>query len=413
MIIKVSVSKLRPGMFVHDFNCDWLHHPFFSNQLLLKDRGMIEKIINQNIREVYIDTGKGLAPAQESPRTATAVAEPPEEEKAPEPEMPEVDPFEERLSHIRERAIGDEIPDAAKARKKAETVLDNIFAEVQAGREINVRATRAAGEEMVESALRNKHALPAVVKLTKANQYLRSRAVNVASLMVSFGAHLGMPPAEMVDLAVGSLLHDIGMLRIDPAILAKPGKLTDEEYQQIKLHVAIAAEMLNGTGEVAPESREIVTMHHERNNGSGYPEGLKGSAIPPAAGMAGIADAYDAMTTARSYRGEMKLSAANRKLFEIAALEQFDDKLVQSFIQCTGLYPVGSVVGLSSGKLGIVIRQNPENLLKPVVRVIYDNKRGSFIRPRDVDILHNTDGEEVVPTPPDVKWKINILDYIS
>jgi len=218
----------------------------------------------------------------------------------------------------------------------------------------------------------------------------------------------------MVNLAVGALLHDIGMLRIDPAILAKPGKLTDEEYKQIKMHVAFAGEMLDDTGNVADESREIVTMHHERNDGSGYPQGLKGSDIPQAAGMAGIADAYDAMTTARVYRDSMKLAQANRKLFEIAALEQFDDKLVQAFIQCTGLYPVGSVVSLSSGKMGIVVRQNPENLLKPVVRVIYDNKRGSFIRPRDLDLLHgNEEGDQVVPTPPDVKWKINILDYIS
>jgi HD-GYP domain-containing protein (c-di-GMP phosphodiesterase class II) len=386
------------------------------NSLLIENDGMIQKVLRQDIREVYIDTGMGLDVLVASPPEKTVVEEHPREITVAGPKVIVPATFEEKLAAIKPIEVGDEVPAAIKIREKAESVLEEVFAEVLAGRKPDIAAARHVSEEMVESAMRNADALPVVAKVREREKYLRARSLNVSSLMIAFSKFLGIDPHEMVEIATGSLLHDIGMLKVSEQILESGRKLTAEEFNEVKKHVAYSYDMLLGTPGVSKTILQVAALHHERQDGSGYPRGLRGEQIPPVVRMIGIVDIYDAITTPRAYGEKIQLTQANKKLLEIASLEQIDEKLTQAFISLMGIYPVGMIVRLASGKIGVVVKQNPESLLKPVVRVVYDGKRGCFVRPRDIDLLHQQDErseEKIVAPDSENKLEIDPINFIS
>ena len=416
MIKKIKVAHLKPGMFVHDFECGWLENPFFKNHVLLKDEAMIEKVVLHGIQEVMIDTEKGIDADR-----AVLPAEQLTEEIPDEIEMPDAFPvvsligFEKRLFNIVPTELKEELPGALILRGEMEAVMDDIFRNVTSGKSFDVTATMEVSKKMVESVFRNDTALPCIAKVHTTKNYFVSRALNVSTLMIAFAKHLGIVPPEIVDLAVGSLLHDIGMLKIDQGLVEKAEKLTQKEFEGIKMHVLFSYEIVSeAAGDVQP-ALHMALLHHERFDGSGYPHGAKGEQIPKAARMLAIADIFDAMTTPRVYSGAINLSAANRKLLEMASLQQIDEALTQHFIRCIGIYPVGTIVRLSSGKLGIVIKQNHDSLLTPVVKVIYDGKKDCFVRPRNLnlaDLPEGRENEKITSAGWEKSLKINPIDFL-
>ncbi len=415
MIKKIKVSQLKPGMFVHDFACGWLENPFFKSSLLIKDDLMVEKVILHGIHELFIDTEKGIDAEPADLPDEPVVEELPREIEFPASSIITMVAFDKRLSSLAPKELGDELPNALKVREQMESALGDIFMDVSSGHDVDISATQEFSEKMVESVFRNDSALPCIAKVQKPRKYLVSRALNVTSLMIAFAKHLGLQPSEIVKIAVGALLHDVGMLKIDQNILQKPDKITPKELNDIKIHVLYSYEIIyKASGEFQP-ALQMALLHHERYDGSGYSQGIAGEQIPKTVRMLSIADIFDAMTTSRVYSGAINLSIANRKLLEMAALKQIDETLVQQFIRCIGIYPVGTIVRLSSGKIGIVIKQNPDTLLKPVVKVIYDGKKDCFIRPRDLDLAdlpEDKADEKIASTDSGKTIKINPLDFL-
>ncbi|HBH60701.1 MAG TPA: phosphodiesterase [Nitrospiraceae bacterium] len=383
MIKKINVNELIPGMFISDFNCTWLQHPFLNNNVKVKDEKIINKICEYGIREVYIDTDKGLdvAHAQTEKEMIQQI----------QTEIEEViESATEDTVHKKQTSFKEELVNAGKVIEEASQTVKNIMEDIKLGKQLNIETANEIVLKMIDSIIRNKDALVSLGRIRKKDEYTFMHSVNVCVLMVAFSKHLGYDDKTIELLGMGGLLHDIGKMRIPLSILNKPYKLTAREYDIVKVHVKDGCDILAQSPGISETSFLVTSHHHERLDGTGYPRGLKGEEISDAGKMAAIADMYDAMTSDRCYKMKILPTSGLRELYELRGI-QLDDVMVQEFIRCFGIYPVGTLVRLKSGLLAIVIDNSDHNLLQPKVRVIYDANKEEFIRmPYEIDLSQSS-----------------------
>lgn len=374
MIKKITVSQLRPGMFIHDLDCGWLDHPFLRNRFKVENEAQIRKITDHGVQHLYIDTDHGLD-AADAPTSKEVRA-------GLEQEMIAVAQAE---SGKRPTAtLAEELPRAAKIHSEANRIIRNILQDIRLGKQVEVEQLNPVVEQMTQSILRNKDALLNLSRIKQKDAYTFQHSVSSCALLISFCRALGLE-ADVTRLAgIGGLLHDVGKMKVPDEILNKPGRLTDDELGVMKSHVVHSREILEQTPGVARLSLEIAAQHHERFDGSGYPLGLKGDEISLYGQMSAIVDVYDAITSDRCYHKGMQPTDALSKLFEWSKFH-FNESLVHAFARSIGIYPVGTLVRLESGQLGVVVEQR-ENLLQPKVRVFYNIKRAHTIVPKDIDL---------------------------
>jgi HD-GYP domain-containing protein (c-di-GMP phosphodiesterase class II) len=233
---------------------------------------------------------------------------------------------------------------------------------------------------------RNPDALVPLARLKRQEAYASEHAVATAALIIAFGRQQGMPEPEIEKLALGTMVKDIGQSALDSRLITKPGMLSKAEYSIVQSHVEEGLAVLEATSRLAETSVAVVLEHHERYNGCGYPYRMAGDDISVAGRMAAIVDTYDAMTSARPYRAAVAPSHALRQLYDEGGT-QYDPALVAAFIKTVGIYPVGTLVLLESGHLAVVEQLHPENMLTPIVRVIYHTGRRQYVtEPVEVDL---------------------------
>jgi putative nucleotidyltransferase with HDIG domain len=400
MIKKVRVEQLKPGMFIHDLNCSWLHHPFLRNKVKINNEQVIKKIISCGIREVYIDTNKGL----DITNTLT-------EEKINQEVQNEFTRMIESKVNIRDTvSIQEELVKAKEIKKEALQTVQNLMEDIKFGRQIRMEKVNRIVERMIESIFRNKDALTSLNRIKKIDEYTFLHSVSVGALMITFGRHLGFDYQLIKELGIGGLLHDIGKIKVPLEILTKADKLTEEEFTRAKEHVKYGQIILEQTPGIYEASIYVVIQHHERLDGRGYPDRLKKEEISRYGQMAAIVDVYDAMTSKRCYQKQFHPTETLRKLYEWNNL--YNRELVQQFIRCVGIYPVGTLVRLESGLLGVVLNHGEKSLLHPVIRIIYDTKKERYITPRKIELSEYSEDRIVCYEPPE-KWKINPEVYLS
>lgn len=375
MIKKISASELQVGMFIHELDCDWLTHPFLKNQFKLTSEKQIQKIIETGIHDVYIDTERGLdvpdAPTEEEVREAL------------HKEIVEIAATQEP-SII--RVSRDEEMQRARAIKgRAQQLVRNVMADARLGRAVEVEQVDGMVESITESILRNSGAIVGLLTIKNKDDYTFLHCVSVCALLVAFCRTLNIDSETTRLAGMGGLLHDTGKALVPDAVLNKPAKLTDEEFEIIKRHPRDGYEILLKSPEIGPIPLAITLHHHERMDGKGYPDQLPADKIPQLVRMSSIVDVYDAITADRCYHRGMPATDALRKLHEWSAFH-FDPKLVQAFIRCVGIYPIGTLVRLESGRLAVVTEQNENNLLVPRIKVVFNAKTGHPIEPYDVDL---------------------------
>ncbi len=406
MIKRIHSEQLKSGMYIHDLNCGWLGHPFMFNAFKVDDEKDIQKIIADGIRELYIDTSRGLdvdgAKTQEEVHAEL------------HQQMTEVVKGHGSL-HVAHVAFRDEVDAASIAKKEANDLIHFIMDDVRLGMQMEVERVTPVVENITDSIFRNQDALLVLTHIKQKDDYTFQHSVSVCALMVAFCRSLGYERAVILEAGIGGLLHDVGKMKIPEHILNKPGDLTPEEYEVMQTHPAIGRDLLSQTSGVPNIATLVAAQHHERFDGTGYPGKLKGDEISQFGQLASIVDVYDALTSNRVYHKGMEPAMAMKKLFEWSRFH-FDGVLVQHFIRAIGIYPVGTLVRLESGFLGVVVKPGEMDLLHPVVRVVFDTERDSPVIPRDVNLAKLDGyggGDRIIGYEPTDKWRIDPYQYLG
>jgi HD-GYP domain-containing protein (c-di-GMP phosphodiesterase class II) len=341
-------------MYVAELDRPWTETPFMFQGFVLQRPEQLEAL-KKFCRTVMVDTERSTL------REAPAF-------------RPVAQGYRERIPVERE------VENAKAVHGTAEKALDTALGAVRAARTLDAASVQQAVAGMTESVLRNPDALLLFSQLREKGDYTVSHALDVAVYMVTFGRFLQLQVEDITTLGYLGLMQDVGKIRVPDAILTKRERLTPEEFGQAKRHVSHSADILGSTPGMPAHIAELAVLHHERLDGSGYPRGLKGKAIGTLGSIAAIVDTFDALTARRPYAEPVSPSAALSMLYKWRGTF-FDAELVEQFIRCIGIFPLGSVVELNSGEVGIVIAQNLEKRLLPRVMVIRD-AAGNPLRPQ-------------------------------
>lgn len=392
-------------MYVHDFNCSWLDHPFARNQMMISSAEQLQKVRESGIRSLYIDTDKGA-----------------DVQAAPSREEADVS-LEKEIIDMAARAsvapihvpLADEVKRATQIKADAQNVVREVMQDVRLGRAIQIGQVENVVQNITESILRNPGALIGLLKIKTKDDYTFLHSVGVCTLLVAFCRSLNIDEETTRQAGLGGLLHDVGKSQVPDDVLNKPGRLTDEEFHIIRQHPQIGHEILLKEPTIGPIPLDITLRHHERVDGSGYPGKLAGDDISQLAKMAAIVDVYDAITSDRCYHKGMSAADGLRKIYEWSKFH-FDPVLVQAFMRCVGIYPVGTLVRLESGRLGVVTRAHETNLLAPTVQVFFSIKSNTYIKPQEVDLAKPFGAggaDKIVSHESAEKWNVDPMRFFS
>ena len=403
MLKKINVKQLVVGMYLKEFCGSWMDHPFWRNSFVITDPKDVERILASNITEVWIDSSKGLDIAAGE----TAVSE--EESEA------RVDAELSRAAQAqRETApvpAAEEFARAAKICAQSKLAVTSMFQEARMGKAVDTANAQKLVEEINDSVSRNPGALISLARLKTADDYTYMHSVAVCALMIALSKQLGLSEQETRRAGIAGLLHDLGKALMPMEVLNKPGKLTDEEFAIIKKHPAEGHRLLLGNSGADEMMLDVVLHHHEKIDGTGYPKGLKGEEISLFAKMGAVCDVYDAITSNRPYKAGWPPSESLRKMAEWAK-GHFDQRVFQAFVKSLGIYPIGSLVRLESGRLGLVIDQSEKSLLAPCVKVFYSTHAQARILPEIIDLSRPGCHEKIAGREDPAKWNFPDLDEL-
>lgn len=375
---KVASRDLLPGLYVSELDRPWLETPFLFQGFPIKSTAEIEQL-QDLCRYVYVDSVRS-DPDALSRLTATSENSARNETKTPGSPI-NLPPRSQRevqkdIAHaFGDSAYPDERPFrkllriARDVRERSRQLIDEIFEDVRLGHHVKTEQARQVIQDMVSVIIENASAALWLTNLKKRDEYTHIHCMNVSVLAVAFGRHLGLSRKELELLGLGAMLHDVGKMRTPDAILQKPGRLTAQEFQIVKRHPEDGYQIMKATGEIPLEALEIIRFHHERLSGVGYPLGLKDEQVSLRVMITAIADVYDAMTSDRSYRNAITSEQALKILYHQAG-RHFRQDLVAEFTRCIGIYPVGSLVELSTGAIGLVIASDSNSRLLPLVLLV-------------------------------------------
>ena len=374
MLKTIDAAQLRVGMFIHEFECSWLDHPFLNSRFLVSEAGQLERIRAAGISRVTIDCARGMD-ALTAPNLDEAAA-------ATEAAMRAIATAPVRSRRV---SVEEESGRAVAIRRQAASLVRTVMQDARLGRAVQLDQVAPVIEGVTGSILRNAGALLGLSIIKDKDNYTFLHSVSVCTLMVAFCHSRNMDAETVRQAGIGGLLHDVGKTLVPDAILNKPGRLTEEEFVLLRRHPSDGHEILCRSPEIGPIPLDITLHHHERCDGSGYPDRLETGAISELAQMAAIVDVYDAITADRCYHKGMPAAQALRKMLEWSKYH-FAPGLLQEFIRCVGIYPVGTLVLLESGMLGVVVEAHESNLLTPKLRVFYSAKRKSYVQPYLLDL---------------------------
>lgn len=401
MIKRIRSDQLKPGMYIHDLNCGWMEHPFAFNSFKVDDEKTIEKIIATGIRVLYIDSNKGLDVTDAQTRDEFHAELHEQVTKLAESHvvnLPPPVPLEEEV--VRAKVVHAE----------AHNVVHHLMSDIRMGKQIEIAKMSPVVENITDSIFRNKDAFISLSRIKKKDEYTFQHSVSVCALLVAFCKAMEYEKDVIMEAGTGGLLHDIGKMKVPDFILNKPGPLSDSEFVNMKSHAAIGREILRQTPEVPEIAIMITGQHHERYDGTGYPDKLQKDEISTLGQMAAIVDVYDALTSNRVYHKGMEPTAVLKKLFEWGKFH-FNAELVEHFICLIGIYPVGTLVKLESGFLAVVVNPGHENLLHPTVRTVFDIKREYPVTPQDIDLSVQR-GDSIVQYELPEKWGIDPFKFL-
>ncbi|PCJ22438.1 MAG: metal-dependent phosphohydrolase [SAR86 cluster bacterium] len=357
-LVKVSVADIKVGMYMSQPDRPWLETSFLFQGFLLDSEKLLGKV-RQECEFIYVDGDK----SQVKP-----------EQKFNNPVAPKVEAKVEISTKVVVKTVEQEFDNAYNKHKEAQFEIKEALKRMVEGEGINVTKIRQSVKSCVSSIMANPNAMLWLGKLRDSDDYVAEHCLNVGILAIAFGRHLGLEVEKLETLGLCGMLHDVGKMKVDQKLLNKPSSLTDEEFDQVREHCVMGRDILRQDSNLPKVTIEAAYCHHERMDGSGYPRGKKAASLSPYTKIISIVDVYDAITTNRCYDKSRPATEAIKILFA-GRTTHFDPILVEKFIECMGIYPIGSLVELHSGEGAVVIDSNKNSRLHPRVNIVLDENK--------------------------------------
>lgn len=410
--LKIGVNQLKIGMYVVQLDRPWLETPFLFQGFYVRDQDEIRDL-QAYCDYVYIlqedvPGGPDLKIGARGRMADNPVVEVPtrsgkrrfqipmilrrsrKRKKQPEEDTRYTQPG---MFYEDTESIEKELKYATAIHDDAVVTVHEVMNNLRVTDKLDVQRLESAVTPMVNSILRNPAALSCLVRLQKKDDYLYHHSLASLVWATILGRHIGLNHDDLNVIALGALLLDVGKTRLPDQLLHKSEKLDEEETVLVRRHVEFGLEILKETDGLDPRVSEMVAHHHERYDGSGYPNGLKGSQVPVFGRIAGIVDTYDAMITPRPYAEPMSSYEAFRKLRALADVA-FQAELIDQFTQAIGVFPTGTLVELNTGEVAVVTKQNRVRRLRPEIMVIMNPEKDIMESFSVVDLNKETFNDE-------------------
>jgi HD-GYP domain-containing protein (c-di-GMP phosphodiesterase class II) len=378
---RIPIEQLIPGMFIIEMDVPWYRTPFLSHKRLIKDLQTIQLMKQHGIRMMTIDTSKG-ADLQSEPSTTPPLATCPQPPHADVPAPP---------GHATERTPEAKPDDHSSTLIYAQALeaIEHIFEELERGIPPPLEATKTIVSNVLGQILNDRAAMVTQVAIQKIKQFDRSlttHALDTCILSLVVAIESGVDPSTQEQVGMGALLHDAGYVRLPRNLVRKRDECSGQDKTLLEQHCKLGVTLLSEQPGMHEDVLRILREHHERANGSGFPARLGNDQISHLAQIVGIVDFYDGMVSRRGTRPAMIPHDAVRQLFLTGEQGLFEKSLVEIMIRSIGVYPVGSLVRLNTGEQAVVVGVNPQQRLKPLVKVTTDPQGGSYATPIEIDL---------------------------
>jgi HD-GYP domain-containing protein (c-di-GMP phosphodiesterase class II) len=382
---KVSTANLKVGMYVSKLDRPWIQTPFLIQGFFIEDKAEINQLV-EYCDYVYIDIEMG---EKADMYLDTVSVTPSFEVKRRLASNRQVESIlntgKKQVTYTNNKTTREELPVARAAFEQATKCVAHVMEnDIRKGK-LDIARVKQAVEPILDSVIRNLDAFMWLSKMQHYDNYSYEHSVQNCALGIVFGRHIGLNKRELNTLATGLLLMDVGKVKLPKELLTKSTPHTQDEVAVMRKHVAYSVEILRKTEGINEHIINIALTHHERYDGSGYPNGLVGTQTPAFGRMAAIIDCYDAMITSTPYRQAIPEHKALQNIYNLRE-KHFQAQLVEQFIQCMGVYPTGSLVELSSGAVAAVLSQNAEQKMKPQVLMLLDDEKRPYVKKRVIDL---------------------------
>jgi HD-GYP domain-containing protein (c-di-GMP phosphodiesterase class II) len=418
-LIKVNAGDLVVGMYISELDRPWLDTPFLTQGFYVKNQNDID-IISGICDYVFVDsavsrqkiTSKmdtvssaiGIDPG----RTEFTVTNINTKQSKPganrgatkstqrNNKLNGLFPDKKLTQYADTVTWQDETPAAKQAITTLHACLNDLLTRNRKGGPLEIVKIEQAVEPMIDSVTRNPDACTWLARMKREDSYIYEHSLGASIWAVALGRQLGLPIADLHSLAIGGLLFDVGKLRLNKDLLKAKRRLTSKELIIMKRHVEIGVMLLKEGGLMNQDVIDMVSHHHERHNGEGYPQGLVGDQIPVFARIAAIVDVYDAITSDRIYAKAIAPSLAIKQLYDWKDI-YFQGELIEEFIQAIGIYPAGTLIELSSGEVAVVVAETRSRRLRPQVMLLLDRDKQPLDDIDFIDLLEVTQTEDGRP----------------
>ncbi len=413
---RIPVDKLKPGMFVVGMDQPWYKTPYLLHHFLVQSTDTVTELIRYGVREVSIDPSKGLdvtgdgqpngQEAMESSSASSSAGT--ASGSASHDDLDSARTKDGTINRIDHRMY-----------QEAEAAIERIFEDVGGGGVPSLPAVKTIVGRFFSRVLQDPTAMMTQVMLQQMRRFdrsLASHAIDTSILSLIFASAYGIAPDEMEEIGIGALLHDIGYVRLPRNLYRARRQLALHEEELLQQHPRLGHTMLAEARDLSDLVRRIVLEHHERIDGSGYPSRSTGSALSPAGQLVGLVDTYQALVTFRAGHIPLPPFQAVRNLFMLGEKRTFDKALVEAAIKCLGVYPIGSVVKLSTGERAVVVGVHPEHRLKPSLKVIIGPRGEYYPTPVELDLAEpgKADPKPTILTALDpATEQINVAMYLD
>jgi len=369
----IKVADLKQGMIVTKTDKEGIYFPYYGTPI--ENDEPIKLLLESGVERVFIRVEVNDMPAEKKQEQENVIITELQKQTAPDADFSIIKEFAPTI---------DEVIKAEAIHKKSKEVTKRVLTDIRMGKSLDTESTKSVVNELVMTCLNSPSVFPNMTRLKDFDDYTFTHSLNVSIISIAIGRRLGKSQSELNLIGMAGIMHDLGKMKIPEKILNKPDKLTDEEFRIMKQHPVRGYDLLKYYTKLPEDVLLSVLQHHEKADGSGYPGGINEKQINPMAKIIAIADVYDAVTSDRVYHQGKSPAEALKLIFDGSG-RHFNETLVKFFINIMGIYPVGTLTMLDTHEMAVVFDSKQEDILKPVVLVI-SNEKGTRITPYLLDL---------------------------